>query len=302
MKQYIAVIDCGTNTFTLSLYDISCTNNFKCIDKERHFVELAEEGIQQIGERAILRGLAAFQGFKTYLEAYPNSQTYAIGTAALRTAANGSDFIAAIHKSSGILIHLIDGDKEADLIYKGVRMAAPLTSMPSLVMDIGGGSVEFVIANKSEVFWAKSYPIGNSVLFGKFHQSNPILLKEIKQLENHLEESLQDLLEQLKKTKIEYLIGASGTFDVFDSLIGSQQDQQPYKTMSIADFNRIKQQLTKSTYQERLEILPHSSTRAKLVVMSVSLINFIIKRSSVKKLISSENALREGLVFDALNS
>ena len=298
----IAIIDCGTNTFTLSLFEVDASKQFKRSLKDRHYVELAEEGIKQIGPKAFQRGLNAFEAFRNLLKDTPETQTIAIGTAALRRASNSTDFLDAVEALSGIRIQIIAGDREADLIYKGVRAAAPLGPRPSLIMDIGGGSVEFIIANQDRVYWAKSYPLGVAVLFNKFHHSDPIQTHHIEDLNDYLEQGLFDLIEQLRPHSIEHLIGASGSFDVFSQMNGDKNQADLFSFIETDSFHKIYQQLLNSDYEERLRTKNLSSTRAKLIVVSVLLIKFIHQKIKTANLVVSDHALREGLVYELLAS
>lgn len=298
----IAIIDCGTNTFTLSLFEINSSKQFHRSLKDRHYVELAEEGIQKIGPKAFERGVAAFRAFYELLKNAPDTNTIAIGTAALRRASNSSDFLEAVEAVSGIRIQIINGDREADLIYKGVRLAAPLSAIPSLIMDIGGGSVEFIIADQDRVYWAKSYPIGVAVLFKKFHRSDPIVSKDIEALNTFLEQELSDLIQQVSLYSIEHLIGASGSFDVLDNMTGAKDAAALFGFISTDAFHQICQQLVNSDYEERLRTENLSSTRAKLIVMSILLIKFVHQKIKTPNLVISDHAMREGLVYELLKS
>ncbi|MBL4648801.1 MAG: hypothetical protein JKY03_03650 [Aureispira sp.] len=298
----IAIIDCGTNTFTLNLFKIDTSKQFKRSLKQRHYVDLAEEGIDKIGPKAFQRGIDAFQAFHHFLKNAPSTKTIAIGTAALRRASNSSDFLEAVEAASGIRIQIIDGNREADLIYKGVRVAAPLGVEPSLIMDIGGGSVEFIIANQNQVYWAKSYPIGLAVLFKKFHHSDPINSNNLQDLNAYLEQTLSDLIEQLPSHSIEHLIGASGSFDVLDQMNGAKDEAALFGFINTGAFLDICQQLIDSDYEERLKTENLSSTRAKLIVMSVLLIKFVHQKIKSPNLVVSDHAMREGLVYELLES
>lgn len=302
MHRYIAVIDCGTNTFTLNIYDAQSDNPFIRTAKERYFVELAEEGIATIGAKAFERGIAAFQSFKKTLATYENIHVVALGTAALRSASNATEFVEAVVQNTGIPIQIIGGKREALLIHKGVRLAAPLSDSPSLIMDIGGGSVEFIIANQTQLFWAKSYPIGGSVLFNELDPSDPILDSEIQQLETQLQQILEDLLAELQQHTIQYLIGASGSFDVIDNLTQRKNATANFSTINVQDFQRLYKQLVPSSFEQRLQIENLMPTRAKLIVMSMLLINFTLQHIHSSQLIASDYAMREGLVHEWLNS
>ncbi len=295
----VAVIDCGTNTFTLSLFEAKVDGTMQRIDKDRHFVELATEYLDQIGPLAFERALKAFRSFKKFLKRYPNAIVHALGTAALRRASNSDALVQAVHDVSGIEIDIIDGDVEASLIYRGVRQAAPLGATPALIMDIGGGSVEFIIANASQVFWAKSYPIGLAVLYEGFQKSDPLLPEHQKQLKGFLTETLSDLLAILAEHKLEHFIGASGSFDMLEQLTGFRQDGAMHSHIDIGDFLAVGEQLVGSSLDQRLSIPNLKPTRARFSVMSVLLILFIQQQPALRHLrhlIVSDHAMREGMV------
>lgn len=296
----LAIIDCGTNTFTLNLFQLNPPNNFECIGKERHYIELAEAGIKTIGTAPFNRGVQAFESFKRFMDQHPQTPVIATGTAALRQASNAQDFVTAAYQASGIQIQIISGNKEADLIYQGVRLAAPIGTQPSLIMDIGGGSVEFVLANQEQVLWAKSYPVGVAVLFNAFQDGNPISLAAQQKLSAYLKNATIDLLEQLAAHPIEYLIGASGSFDVIDTLAGHKTANNKFSVIPAAGFQALQQRLVNSTFEERLAMQQVSPTRAKLIVMSVLLTDFVHEQTGRPIMIASDHAMREGLVCEFL--
>jgi exopolyphosphatase/guanosine-5'-triphosphate,3'-diphosphate pyrophosphatase len=112
--------------------------------------------------------------FAGMLKKHHVKKVRAIGTAALRSAENGQEFIQEVEKLTGITINQISGDEEARLISEGVRLAFPMDEEPVLIMDVGGGSVEYIICNRDEIFWKQSFNIGISVLYNKFHKTEPI--------------------------------------------------------------------------------------------------------------------------------
>jgi hypothetical protein len=119
-----------------------------------------------------------------------------------RSASNGAKFIDQVLSDTGIQIELIDGNREAELIYSAVSAAINLGSHTSLIMDIGGGSVEFIICNQEQIFWKKSYDIGAARLMNQFHHSDPISKSDMEDLQAYLNTVLEDLKnESSKKAK-----------------------------------------------------------------------------------------------------
>ncbi|MEM1122782.1 MAG: phosphatase, partial [Bacteroidota bacterium] len=274
---------------------------FQEIHRKRFFVKLAEEGIETIGEAAIQRGLQALQTFSLTLQELGVTEVKAIGTAALRTASNGPAFIRTAKEKYGIQIELIDGNEEANLIYKGVRQAVPLQDKNYLIMDIGGGSVEFIIANKNKMLWAESFPIGVAVLYKKFHHSEPMAIEDIAQLQSFLNQFLSNLYVALDKYPTTTLVGASGTFDVLEFVLAQENTHKNHAFVEVADFAPLYQLLLKSTKAERLAMKEVPDTRADMIVVAVILIDFILQKADIQEIIVSNYAMKEGILAELIN-
>ncbi|RYF90802.1 MAG: exopolyphosphatase, partial [Chitinophagaceae bacterium] len=155
-----AAIDIGTNTFHLIIAD-GTTDGFTVIHKENLPVKLGEGSINQgfINDAAMARAMAAFSHFREQLDKFKVKNVRAVATSAVRSAINGQDFVEAVKDATGIDIEVIDGDEEAELIYEGVKLSGAITGK-SLIMDIGGGSTEFILCDEENLIWKKSYNIG----------------------------------------------------------------------------------------------------------------------------------------------
>ena len=297
MNRY-GVIDLGTNTFHLLIIEVNEKGETTELFRERIFVKLAEDGIGKIGKKAYLRGIQALSHFQKILLKYQVKNINAFGTAALRTASNGLEFIKAAKSESGISIHLIPGKEEARLIHIGVTQAVELGDKKGLIMDIGGGSVEFIIADKNEVFWAESFPIGVAVLYNNFHQEEPISIKETDVLHSHLEQTLQPLFDVLKNHKTTCLIGASGTFDVLEKILPNAQRTALSATINVGNFHPIYQKILKMNMEERRVEESIPLTRADMIVVALILIDFIIKKVKIEKILVSAYAMKEGILWE----
>ena len=301
MKNRNGVIDLGTNTFHLLIVEIAKDGTSSEIFRERIFVKLAEEGIESIGAAPYQRALNALAHFQKKLTEYQVLKVKAFGTAALRTARNGAQFMEDAKKKTGINIELIAGSEEARLIHLGVKQAVKMGKAKGLIMDIGGGSVEFIIANKDKVFWAESFPIGVAVLYKVFHQKEPIHSAEIELLHAFLEDTLQPLFEVLKIHKTPALIGASGTFDVLEMLLPHLQRNTLSATIEVAHFRPLYEKIVQMNAAERLSYKGIPDTRADMIVVALILIDFIIKKAKTENLVVSAYAMKEGILWEMLN-
>ncbi len=297
-----AVIDLGTNTFHLLIIERATTDLSNEIYRERIFVKLAEDGIGKIGKNAYQRGLQALTHFQKKITEHQVKKIKAFGTAALRTASNGKEFVNEVQSKIGLTIQLISGSEEARLIHLGVNQAVELGDEKGLIMDIGGGSVEFIIADKNNVFWAESFPIGVAVIHNVFHKKEPIHPAEIEMIHAHFEATLQPLFKVLKKYKTPCLVGASGTFDVLENLLPLLHKTDLSVSIDVKNFFPLYHKVIKMNMEERRSEEGIPLSRADMIVVALVLVNFIIKKAEIKKIMVSAYAMKEGILWEMVES
>ncbi len=301
-NQPLAVIDLGTNTFHLLIAKPDNQGGFSEIFRERRFVKLAQESIHFIHPTAYQRGVTTMLDYKEILDRCQVDLVRAFGTAALRTAQNGLDFIREVRDKTGISIQLIDGDQEAEYILRGVRLAIPFDKTPKLIMDIGGGSVEFLIANENNVFWMRSFPVGVAVLYRTFHRHEPITENEVFELRQYLTAQLLPLSEALKTHPCSQLVGVSGTFDVLENLLERTFTAPTYSINKTNRFPQLLQQFIQADLEERLHLKGVPQYRADMIVVAMILIDMVLKASGVEEIWVSQYDLKEGMVSELLES
>ena len=297
----------GTNTFHLLIADIK-NNKLDFIMQKKIAVKIGKGGINNglILNEAKKRALDCLGMFKKISLEYKVDKIKAVATSAFRSAKNSGELLWEIKKDLGINIDVISGDKEAVLIAKGVRTAMDIGKTPIMIMDIGGGSVEFIIANKTKNLWAKSFEIGGQRLLEKFHKKDPISKEGIDALRYYLEDQLDIVLEMGIKFKIRTLIGSSGTFDTIND-IHKARIMDKTKTYSkghitTQSFLKIYEDLIQKDRIERLLIPGMIEMRVDMIVVATILIKFLIDRLNLNQLKVSPYALKEGFLFDTLGN
>jgi len=301
----IALIDLGTNTFHLLIAEI-IDGTPRILFQETIAVKLGEDSITKghINEAAFYRGLKALRSFQQSIKNYEVRQIKAVATSALRTASNGTDFLNQIRTETGIIAEIITGDREAELIYHGVRAAIKMEQENCLIMDIGGGSVEFIICNSQQIFWKKSFNIGAARLMEEFHHSDPIAEIDIQKLFEHLGSTIFELHQKLKEYRPIILIGSSGVFETFVQLIdpGIKFDfKDPEFKIELTDFKQIAEILLKSTHAQRSQTPAIIPLRVDMIVTSTLLTQYILKLYPFQQMILSTYSLKEGLLFEEVD-
>ena len=297
----IAVIDCGTNTFNLLIKNQE-TGEIHYNDKIP--VRLGQGGLEDntLNEASWQRGLDALHSHKkTIAQLAPNAPIYVMATSAVRSASNGAAFVKAVADETGLKLNVISGDQEAELIFKGVQQGMNLPDAPTLIMDIGGGSSEFILVENQKPVFQASYNIGSSRLMENFRPADPILPEEAKKITYYLETELQDLLAVCQKYQPRILIGSSGSFDTIADMCVQNfkttklEPEKGYYTFKLHEYMQIAQRMAEATYDERLHTPGMIPMRADLIVMAHLQINLLVKRLGIKTLQQCNFALKEGL-------
>lgn len=299
-----AVIDLGTNTFNLLIAQTGLNKEVKILFRTKKAVKLLQQSKNEylISTDAISRAADTLIGYKKLLHKFNVEKTILIGTSAIRNAKNQSKFISEIKNKTGFVIEVISGEKEAEYIYYGVKSTVQLNSETVLILDIGGGSNEFIIANANELLWKKSYEMGIARLIKQFKLSDPITKTEIEQLENYFTEKLPDLKKACEEFNVKKMLGSSGSFDTLTELIESGRNPAILKNNSYYEYNmdeyiHVHDALLNSTLQERLNMPGMIQLRADMIVVASVLIHYVIKYLSLEKLSMSTASLKEGVLY-----
>ena len=301
-----AVIDLGTNGFRLYIAESTEKGQFNIIHRQTSELKLASDGIHHIGNAPFQRGLAAMADFAKTLQTFDVQHVRAFGTAALRMADNGRDFIEVVKHETGIDIELISGDREAELIYKGMRLGVPLPiasgqvrNPPVLMVDVGGGSVEFILCNNEGVFWAKSFNVGVTILKHRFHANDIILQEEITAIEQFLADTCAELIEQAALLKPEYPIIACGTLDFLVKILRKVSVTPAHADISKAQYAAFYDQLiflSESTLAAMPEI---PNDKSDMLAVSLVLMDWIMNAVlKAEKLVASAHSMKAGILYE----
>ncbi len=298
-----AILDLGTNTFNLLIVETGCCENPKVILSRKEPVKLGEGGITEgrISDAAFSRGIAALENHMKYITGNRAEVVHAYATSAIRSASNGLEFVTTVYRKFNIGIQIISGDREADLIYLGVKQAVDMGVRKHLILDIGGGSNELIIADSNNIYWKKSYPLGMARMLEKFKPSDPITPEEVISLEKHFSSSMSCFIEAAAEHTPEILIGSSGSFDTFRALLMPATGLSPFYHIDPADFGKLHDRLLKSDARERMSMEGMDPMRVEMIVIASIFVNFIIRSLDIKQLIQSDYALKEGAVNEILN-
>lgn len=307
MNDRLGIIDLGTNTFHLLIVERSAAGT-RTLFHISQAARIGEGGINQrvITEAATGRALDVLRYFRENLDHYQVApeNTFAFGTSAIRNAENSEAFCETIRQETNITIQVIDGDKEAFYIYSGARSALDLGNEASMIMDIGGGSVEFIIGNQHQIYWKQSFEIGGQRLMEKFMRTDPLSDIDRKRLYNYFDEQLIPLANAIHQYAPTTIIGSSGSFDTLVDMdyyhrtgSGPSSGQTGFD-LPLEEFYRSFEQLITRSHDERMAIPGMIALRVNMIVVAVCLIDYVLRIHKIKNLKVSTYALKEGVLAE----
>lgn len=308
MSEHIAILDLGTNTFNLLIAG-QTTDGLKMIHQSKEISRLGEGGIDkhEIIPVAFARGIDALKKHRVTIDTFSCSTVFAFATSAVRDAVNGKLFVQKAEEETGIKITIIDGEREAGLIWEGARNAMKITE-PALIMDIGGGSVELIIGDSEKIYWKKSYPTGVSRLKECFNFSDPADNEEISLLKNFLDKDVNEICNHCQSFKVKNLIGCSGSFDSYADMICSKKTGSRFDSLHLTFFSFnyseiivLLEEIISTSDEERQHIQGLSPMRRDFIVYGAILTQMVIEKCHIKNVFLSAYSLKEGVFFSQLN-
>lgn len=307
MTDRIAIIDMGTNTFHLLIAEVK--GDGKIIRRERIPVKIGKGGINEgyITQEGAERAIAAMAQFREVIDEYGVTEVHAFGTSALRNAGNGQAVVEEIERRTGIACTIIDGVTEAQYIYEGVRWSMEMGSEKSLIVDIGGGSVECIIADNVNVYWKQSFEIGAQRLMEKFHKHDPIIAGEITSLFSYIDKQLKPLIDALQRHTPSTLIGASGTFDTLSDIYCFENEIEkdeyaPETPLTLEAFDRIHHELLSRNRADRMAIPGMIEMRVDMIVVASGLVKYLLDHYAFQNIRVSSYSLKEGVLASHMRS
>ncbi|MDP3643905.1 MAG: phosphatase [Bacteroidota bacterium] len=306
MYNRISIIDLGTNTCNLLIAAYQ-DKTYQILYQGKEVVKLGKNGVDKnkLTDDGLERAILAIRKHQKRISRFEVSEIVIIATSAIREAINQDWFRQQIKANTGLDLQIISGEKEADLIFNGVRLAFNEIDDHSLILDIGGGSNEFILTKGNKPIWKQSFPLGMARVIEQLPPSDPITTQEIQQINYYFESQLDLLWNRTKNIGITSLIGCSGAFDTLVDLIDQTEPGTKIRTkqeISIRDFIRIYELLISSTTSERSEMKGLEPIRIEMIVPSVIFIKLVIERLKIQKIYQTDYALREGVLYELIFS
>ncbi|HSQ88625.1 Ppx/GppA phosphatase family protein [Romboutsia sp.] len=296
----IGTIDIGTNSMRLLIGDYidgKVEHRRKFINTTRIGQDVDKDGY--ISEEAIKRNIEALKQFSNICKEENCEHVYSMGTSALRDSTNGHEFVELAKQEVGIDVEIISGEEESNLGFRGVLEGLE-NDDDILVIDIGGGSTEFIIGDKEGIKFVKSENVGALRMTEKFLKSDPINEDEFKETSVFIENEINDTLNYIKEKRIKKLVGIGGTIT---SLSAMNQELEIYSMEKIhnskiykKDIETILQSLKNMTLSDKKRLKGLQPKRADIITAGVKILDIIMEKLEIEDIVVSEYDNLEGLM------
>lgn len=299
----IAIIDLGSNTFKLLIAELSSSREINIIHESIHPCMLAKNATQKniISEEYFSKGMENISEIFKIINSYKPIETYIYATSIIRSSTNGNEFVEQIEKTFSVKVEIIDGDREAELVYEGTKHAIELNHEKVAIVDIGGGSCEIIIADNKKIYWKKSFDLGVRRILELFNPSDPISKPDHLSIQKYIQESIQELNNLSEIHNVKTLVGTAGSFDTLRKVlkVGNKEDNSC--EIKLKDFFLFHQEIMKSDNQQRRNMSGIIEARAELMVVASIFIKEILTTLDVTKMYQSSFSLKEGAFFENIN-
>ena len=308
-QRRIAAIDIGTNSFHLLVAAVDPKlRTFRIIQAEKATTRLGERDPEtgELTEAAMQRGLETLRQFRDLAASHRVEQIVTAATSAVREAPNGRDFLQTILDDLGMEVDLVSGPEEARLIYLGVLSGMPFGDRPHLLLDIGGGSTELILADGRDARALTSTRVGAVRLQRDFVRDDPMPPQRRSFLQAFIQGSLEPAVDKVRRRikpgETPVLVATSGTAMAIGSLAASEEERPPRKLhgycVTRQSLNQVVDRLITMTPAQRRELAPINDRRAEIIVPGALILQTTMKMLGVGEFVLSERALREGLIVD----
>lgn len=304
----IAAIDIGTNSFHLVIVEVQNDGKFKLLDKQREVIRLGShkgEDLSFISEGEIEKAIDILKNYKMLAEHY-GASIRAVATSAVREADNKDKFVKTVKEKTTIDIEVIDGRTEARLIFYGIMNAVDVSDKNVFCLDIGGGSSEFIYAEKNKPSITESVKIGAVRLSKKFFPDYILKKEAVEACHSYVEAQISYIKYLIEGKKIDQVIGASGTIVAAAILVQELFNKPKRKsinklTFTAEELNHVyREVMNRKTPAERISLPGMELKRADIIPAGLIILKTIFDEFEIKNIILSEYALREGIIYDSI--
>ena len=309
--RHVAGIDIGTNSIHLLIAAVDpALRSFSVLLTEKSTTRLGERDPDtgDLSPDAIERAFTTLRhcGELAASHGVEPGDVVTAATSAVREAPNGREFLQSIQEQLGLEVDLVSGPEEARLIYLGVLSGMAFGEQPHLILDIGGGSTELILADGRDARALTSTRVGAVRLQRDFIHDDPLPPKRVEFLRAYIQGSLEPAVLKVKQRlapgELPVLVGTSGTAMALAAMAAAEDPRPPLRMqgyrVSRDRLNQLVSRLLVMTPEQRRALPSLNERRAEIIVPGALILQTAMAMLGAQELVISERALREGLIVD----
>jgi len=305
----LCAIDIGTNSLHMVIVEVTAALTFRTLSSQKELTQLGRDALVKhvLARSAMNHTVAVLGRYLKVAQSFECDQILAYATSAARESVNGGEFVQMAKQQLGLEVRIISSQEEARLIYLAVRQAINFELGSALVVDIGGGSAEFILAQYDKALMLESRKLGASRLTQAFLTADPPSKSQIKKLREHIQKILDPLLNRIRSAAPRQFVGTSGTMENIASMCAALHDPEAARGRVASviprdDFAVIFRRIMKLSMRERESIPGLDPARAYQIVAGCVLVDYLFEHLGVEQFEISDRAMREGMVIDYLQT
>ena len=302
----LAAIDVGSNSIHMIVAQADADGGITTLWRLKEPVGLGRMSFpsRRLTGESMDRAITALDRFYQQAQQRHSEKTIAVATSAIREATNGGDLIERARREVGLIVKVVSAREEARLIYIAVRHAMNLKNEPHLIIDIGGGSVEFIVGDQKRAELLESRKLGAARMTATFVKSDPINKSDYQALRHFYDGELGPLCKHISELKPVKFIGTSGTLENIAAMCGSEPSHNGHERYAVIErgpFEKMFEELLDSSAKDRAKLRGLDDQRRDQIVAGAVLVNELFQRLSMKRIHICPAALREGILLDYLS-
>lgn len=309
----LSAIDIGSNSIHFVLVKADPGQHFELIAQEKDMVRLAAGalGSHHLTKEKMEQAFSTITRYVSFARAREAEHILITATSAVREASNKDYFLSRVKELTGVKVEILSGIEEARLIALAVSSAMNLNGRRALIIDIGGGSTEFIITDGSKPDFLYSIRLGAVRLAEAFKLSDPVKKKELSQLHKYLSSALAHTAQEVRSIGYNFVIGTSGTILNLVSLAAqiredSASPEKGFNSFShqcrVEELKEVNEKLAKITEKERTRFPGLDPKRADIIVAGGQLLEAILIAVGAKEIITCDWSLREGVLLNFIEA
>jgi exopolyphosphatase/guanosine-5'-triphosphate,3'-diphosphate pyrophosphatase len=308
MKR-LASIDIGTQTIRILIADCNDNGEIKPVYRDRQIIRLGADmnSNLHLAEKNIRNAINCISSFKNIADKYGVEKIFAASTACVREASNSNDFIESVYNNTAITPAVLSGEQEALLTLKGVQSVTSHSNY-LLVIDIGGGSTEFILTKNNKIIISESIKLGVVSLSERFLHNDPPLPEELSLINSEISKILlsgsKSINASVNKNSVPGLIGSAGTITTLAAMDMKMNVYDPDiingHVLKIKTIESLFEQLIKIPSTERNCFNGLEKGREIVIIPGISILTSIMNLIGSEKLTVSDSGLLEGILLDKI--